>query len=102
MAYKENLQFELSVHDADLNIGGSELWDVPGVIISTGDQFFIRAFAFEPFSGDVHHVNIQTGALFAGQLPSDICTFPSWQIWLRDSKERSFCIFKFKIGERAP
>ncbi len=100
MAYKAKLHFELSVDEADLDIRGHDLWEVPGVIVSVGDQFFIRAGSLEPFHGGFHYVNIQTGALLSGQLPNDTCTFAAWQIWLRDTYDRNFCILKFKFSKK--
>ena len=55
-----------------------------------------RAAAME--RGSYRYINIQTGDVFSGQLPTSYMTFGVWSIWLRDPlRELSVSLFDFDI-----
>jgi hypothetical protein len=93
--YKTRLRFELSNKEGDIDTTGN-WWRRVGVIVSTKDEFLIRAAGTS--RGGFRYVNVQTGSVFSGELPITCATFGVWSLWLRDPvRERSFQVFDFNI-----
>jgi hypothetical protein len=93
--YKTPLRFEMSNKASDISTNET-WWRATGVIASIQSEFFIRAAAME--RGSYRYINIQTGDVFSGQLPTSYMTFGVWSIWLRDPlRELSVSLFDFDI-----
>lgn len=77
--YKTDLRFEINVEEKNLDTDNN-WWRRDGVIISTNNEFLIRASANSGF----RYVNIQTGSVFPDQPPRVHVAFAAWSIWQRD------------------
>jgi hypothetical protein len=93
--YKSPLRFELSNKVDDISTNAT-WWRVSGIIASFQNEFFIRAFAVS--RGGFRYVNVQTGAVLAGNTPNFYAVFGVWSVWVRDPfRERSTQLFEFDI-----
>jgi hypothetical protein len=102
LSYKSKVHFEVSMETKDIDATGRDWFEVTGVIVLIGDQFYIRAAPYSAFGYPYQYVNVQTGALFSQQMPNDVWTFGSWKIWIRDPiRDREFSIFSFNIDRKS-
>lgn len=79
--YKTDLRFEINTEQKDVDTD-NHWWTSDGLIISTNNEFLIKASA-DSRSG-FRYVNIQTGTVFSGALPTFFVAFAAWSIWQRD------------------
>lgn len=97
LCYATPLRFELSNKLGDIDTN-SNWWRKIGVIASTKNEFLIRAAP--AVHGGFRHVNIETGAVFSGEILNSCATFGVWSIWLRDPlRESSIPVFEFDINK---
>jgi hypothetical protein len=100
LCYSGKIRFEMGMNTDEMDELGHEWWQTPGVIVSIGDQLFIRAAPSE-FGFRHTLINIQTGAIFAGDPPNSLFTFGNWKLSVRDdTAERSFELCSFKAVKR--
>src|ERR1700674_1539071 len=101
LALEGPLHFELSTNRGDVDPKGHDWWEISGVIVSVGDQFYLRVAPFDGFYGGYKLVNIRTGSLLSEPIPNFAWTFGVWRVWLRDSiAARSFSIFEFDVHKQ--
>lgn len=79
-----NVRFEIELADKTIDPSGRRAWETAGAIVSINQDLFIRAAPEDLFYGNYKLVNIKSGALYSGRLPSTLWTFLSWQLWIRD------------------
>jgi hypothetical protein len=85
LRYNDDIRFELGIADTEVDPRGSKSWEAHGVIVSIGDELYIRAAPQDSFSGHYRLVNIRNGSIFEGQPPNDMWSFLTWKLCLRDS-----------------
>lgn len=100
LCYETPCRFELSNKESDIDVSG-RWWRTCGVIVSTKNEILIRAFPAGR-GGVFRHVNVQTGAVFSGDMPNFLATFGVWSLWLRDPlREKSVKIHDFDIHKQS-
>ena len=96
MCYQNDLRFEISNAEKDIDVNGHNWWEQSGVIVSIGGELYIRAIMHQQFG--IHHINIQTGAVLSEKIPKNMWTFGVWSLWVRDPiRERNFQLVEFKV-----
>lgn len=96
LCYEAPCRFELSNKESDIDVSG-RWWRACGVIVSTTNEILVRSFPASR-GGVFRHVNVQTGAVFSGDLPNFVATFGVWSFWLRDPlRANSMKILDFDI-----
>ena len=94
--YSSGVEFEIDTDVVDPS--GNEWWEIPGVIVSIADQFYIRAGRFDRMFGGLVLINIQSGDLCSDQHQGNRWTFGRWTLWVKDSDhKRSIKLCDFKI-----
>ncbi len=82
--YGSNIRFELGTANDELDPNGRNFWETPGVIVSIGNDLFIRAAPQDEIY-DMHKlVNVRNGSVYSERPPNSLWTFLSWQLWIRD------------------
>jgi hypothetical protein len=75
-------------------------WRACGVIVSTDDQIFIRAFPAHR-GGSWRYVNLRNGATLEGEMQQRYATFGVWSLWVRDPlREKSTKLLEFDIHKQ--
>jgi hypothetical protein len=101
LQYKTKPRFELGTADGEIDPTGHNSWDVIGVLVSIGNDLFIRA-AQEEFYGRYKLINVRTGSIYSDRLPDTLWTFLSWQLWLRDPiKQCDALLTAFRVRTEA-
>jgi hypothetical protein len=85
LRYNDNIRFELGIADNEVDPRGSKSWETHGVIVSIGDELYIRAAPQDNFYGHYRLINIRNGSVFEGHPPNDTWSFLKWKLCLRDS-----------------
>lgn len=85
LRYNDSIRFELGITDNDVDAKGNKSWETHGVIVSIGDELYIRAAPQDSFYGSYRLINIRNGSVFEGYPPNDSWSFLSWRLCLRDS-----------------
>jgi hypothetical protein len=101
LCYRGKIRFEIGMDPTGIDERGQHWWETPGVLVSIGDQLFIRAAPTEcGYSTSL--INVQTGAVFSAKPPSRSCTFGSWELCVRDElTDRCIELYRFKISKQA-
>jgi hypothetical protein len=84
LRYNDAIWFDLGMADDEVDARGQRSWEMPGVILSIGDELFIRAAPYDAFRDQDKLVNIRTGRIFSSRPPNDMWSFLSWRLLLRD------------------
>jgi hypothetical protein len=100
LRYNGNIRFDLGMADNEIDARGGKFWETPGVMVSIGDDLYIRAAPLDNFYGSYKLVNIRTGSVFPKHPPSNLWSFLSWRLYLRDSvTDREITLMQFNIKQ---
>lgn len=73
LQYLSNTRFDLGSANEELDPSGRNYWQTPGVIVSIGDQLFIRAAPQDDdFYGGTKLVNIRNGSVYSDRPPDTL------------------------------
>jgi hypothetical protein len=101
LRYNGNTRFELGMADDEIDARGRNSWETAGAIVSIGDELFIRAAPQDSFYGFYRLVNIRTGIVFTDNYPSNVWSFLSWELWMRDSvAHRDLMLMEFRMKKQ--
>jgi hypothetical protein len=101
LQYCGNVSFDLEIGDDGLDPGGRHFWETPGVLVSIGNDLFIRAAPEEEIYGRHKLINVRNGSVHSGRTPDSLWTILSWQLWIRDSLgQRSFMLTEFRATRK--
>jgi hypothetical protein len=82
----EKIEFEIDQNPKSIDERGADWRETAGVIVVLGDRLHIRAY--RPTSGAFfsNHelIDIQSGAVYSGELPNRLWSFGRWSLWIKD------------------
>jgi hypothetical protein len=103
LRYGPNIRFELGTANDELDPSGRNFWETAGVIVSIGDDLFIRAAPQDYVYGMHKLVNVRNGSVYPERPPSSLWTFLSWRLWIRDpAVHRDVMLTEFSVTSRRP
>jgi hypothetical protein len=102
LCYNGNIRFELGTAEDEIDARGNRFRETSGVIVSVGDDLFIRAAPQDDFYDTYRLINIRTGSIFPDSPPSNVWSFLSWRLWVRDSvADRDLMLTEFRVKKIA-
>ncbi|UFZ05399.1 hypothetical protein LQG66_03530 [Bradyrhizobium ontarionense] len=84
LQFTSPVRFELKHEPDKLDPTGRDYWYTPGVIVCIGEDLFIRAVPGENFYDVYKLINIRDGTVYNGEPLSQMWTFLTWELWIRD------------------